>query len=52
MKLKMQVTAVSGDVEITTVELPRLDMKVAVRKAALAVGLTMTEVREVRLVTK
>lgn len=52
MKMKMQVMTLDGAVQITTVELPRLDIRVAVKKAAMALGLSMEEVREVRVVTK
>lgn len=52
MKLKMQVTTKADQVLVTTVELAKLDMQVAVKKAVLALGLDMSEVREVRVATK
>jgi hypothetical protein len=52
MKLKMQVTAMDGTVAITTVELPKLDMRVAVMKAALALDLDMADVHTARVVVE
>lgn len=51
MKLKMQVTTKADQVLVTTVELSKLDMEVAVKKAVMALGLDMSEVREVRTVS-
>ena len=51
MKLKMQVTTNADQVLVTTVEVPKLDIPVAVKKAVLAFGLAMSDVREVRAVT-
>ena len=38
MKLKVQITTVVGQVLTRTVEVPRLDVPVAVKKAALALA--------------
>lgn len=52
MKLKMQVTTIDNAVQTVTVELAKLDIRVAVKKAALALNLDMADVREARIVTE
>ncbi len=51
MKLKMQITTVTDQVLVTTVELASMDMVVAVKKAAIAFGLSMSDIREAHTVT-
>jgi hypothetical protein len=50
MKLKMRVVTKNGRARIVPVELPRLDVEVAVKKAVLSLGLDMSEVQEARIV--
>ena len=51
MTLKVQVTANNGAVKTVTVEVPRLDVLVAVKKAALVLDLNMSDVYEAHIVT-
>ncbi len=51
MKLKVQVMTVAGAVETVTVDVPSLDVSVAVQKAVLALDLEMSDVREARLIS-
>jgi hypothetical protein len=46
MKVKMRIETVDGQVEVVMVELPRLDVPIAVKKAILSLDLDLRDVRE------
>lgn len=51
MKLKVQVTTLDRTVKTVTVDVVRLDVSVAVKKAILALNLNMSDVYEAHIVT-
>ncbi len=51
MKLKVQVTTIDQRVQTVTVDVVRLDVSIAVKKAVLALELDMSEVYEAHIVT-
>jgi len=52
MKLKVQLIGNDETVAVKTVEVPRLDVQVAVKKAALSVNMAMSDVREARILAE
>ncbi len=51
MKLKVQVTTLDDAVETVTVDVVRLDVSVAVKKAVLMLDLDMSDVYEAHIAT-
>jgi hypothetical protein len=51
MKLKVQVTTLDQTVQTVTVDVVKLDVSVAVKKAVLALDLEMSDVYEAHIVT-